>query len=85
MTESQDINAKYTEALMDFAESFEYAMNRSGFNKDNERCGFIFLFVRENSPQCVDFVSNLKNRTVKNVLTNFTESLDEKEDEETPA
>lgn len=61
-------DTKYEKYVELFCQHFEDGINQAGLN-DMSRCGFIFLFVRDDKPVCIDRASNLTDGTIKNVLS----------------
>lgn len=68
---------EYDKYLHLFCQRFEDGMEEAGLVKTN-KCGFIFIFVRDNKPGCIDRASNLDDESIKNVLSDILSEMERK-------
>lgn len=58
---------EYEKYVERFCQNFEDGMKQVGMD-DKSKCGFIFLFVRDNKPGCIDRASNMTDDSIVNIL-----------------
>jgi hypothetical protein len=74
------VQKEYDEYVRKFCDKFEDGIKIAD-ERNNTKTGFVFVFVREIDPGCIDVASNLSSDSVKNVLemalSNTVERIDE--------
>ena len=74
-----DIDSKYRDYISLFCNTFEKGLREIGCIDDDDKNGFIFLFVRRNKPGCIDRASNLSEESIKDILTMVIEEMGKNE------
>jgi hypothetical protein len=61
------IQKEYSEYVERFCDNFMQGIEIAD-KSNNTKTGFVFLFIREESADCIDIASNLSSDSIKNVL-----------------